>query len=70
MNSTVMKMPERSPRARLEGQLYEIEQRIAIYQDLLNDEPGIKTKWAILDAIDAMREHRTLVEQALDDYPN
>jgi len=65
-----MKMPERSARARLEGQLYEIEQRIAIYQDLLANEPGIKTKWAIKDAIEAMREHRTLVEQALDDHPN
>jgi len=60
--------PERA-RARLTGQLHEIEDRIAIYRDLLEDTPDIKTKWAIKDALDAMREHRVTIEQALDDHP-
>jgi hypothetical protein len=52
---------------RLTGQLWECEERLAIYRDLLNDDPDIKTQWAIKDAIDAMRDHRITIEQALDD---
>lgn len=59
--------PEQTVRGRLEGQLHECEERLAIYRHLLNDEADIKTKWAIKDAIDAMREHRVTIEQALDD---
>ncbi|MFD1686358.1 hypothetical protein [Halobellus litoreus] len=59
--------PERA-RKSLKGQLHECEDRIAIYRDLLADAPDIKTKWAIKDAIEAMREHRVTIEQALDDH--
>jgi len=53
--------------ARLTGQLWEVEERLAIYRDLLEDEYDIKARWAIIDAIDAMREHRVRIEDALDD---
>lgn len=59
-------MTERA-QARLEGQLWECEERLAIYRDLLDDEPDIKARWAIMDAIEAMREHRIRIEDALDD---
>ena len=60
-------MPEQTPIARLEGQLWECEERLAIYRDLLTDEYDIKARWAIIDAIDAMRDHRARIEDALDD---
>ena len=59
--------PDHRVHSRLEGQLWECEERLATYRDLLDDEPDIKTKWAIIDAIEAMREHRVTIEQALDD---
>lgn len=60
--------PEHRAQARLEGQLHECEQRLAIYRDLLNDEYDIKARWAIIDAIQAMREHRVRIEDALEDH--
>ena len=59
--------PEQTACERLTGQLWECEERLAIYRDLLDDEPDIKARWAIIDAIEAMREHRVRIEDALDD---
>jgi hypothetical protein len=53
-----------NPIARLEGQLSEYEERLAIYRELLLDEYGTKARWAI---IDAMRDHRARIEDTLDD---
>lgn len=59
--------PDQTARGRLEGQLRECEQHIAIYRDLYYDCSDRHQKWVIVDALDAMREHRKRIEQALDD---
>ena len=67
-----MMTPEQTVRGRLEGQLWECEQRLYIYKKKLNsgDLNNIVDIDAYKDAIDAMREHRVTIEQALDDHPN
>jgi hypothetical protein len=62
--------PEQTVRGRLEGQLRECEQRLAIYKKKLNsgDLNNIVDINAYKDAIDAMREHRVTIEQALNDH--